>query len=144
MARVEIKLPDEFTFSMDMDVRISDINMGGHLGNERLLAMFNNVQLKFLQAKGFQDLTINGNPLINVDVAMILKAEAYFADVLTFEAAAQDFHKYGCDIVFKASDKKTGGLVGMAKSGVLVFDYENKKPFTISDEAKMKLVSKGG
>jgi acyl-CoA thioester hydrolase len=144
MARVEIKLPDEFTFSLDMEVRISDINMGGHLGNERLLAMFNNVQLKFLQAKGFHDLTVNGNPLINVDVAMILKAEAYFDDVLTFEAAAQDFHKYGCDIVFKASNNKTGGLVAMAKSGVLVFDYENKKPLEIPDEAKMKLMNKGG
>lgn len=142
MARVEIKLPDEFTFSMDMEVRVADVNMGGHLGNERLLAMLNEVQLKFLKSKGFHDLAFQGCPFINVDAALVYKSEAYHEDVVTFEVAAQDFHKYGCDIVFRATNRKSGHIVAIAKSGMLVFDYQKKKPMEIPDEVRVKLISK--
>lgn len=144
MARVEITLPDQFDFSLEVGVSVSDVNMGGHLGNDRILAMLNDAQLKFIKAKGFADLNFDGNALINVDSAIIYKSQAFYEDRLVIEVVADDFHKYGCDFVFKMTHKSNGQLVAIAKSGMLLFDYKNKKPLILSDKIKMQLQMKQG
>jgi len=143
MARVEISLPDQFDFSLEVEVRVSDVNMGGHLGTDQLLAILNNAQLKFIKAKNSGKLDFGGSAFINVDSAIIYKSQAFYEDMLVIEVVADDFNKYGCDFVFKVTNKQNGQLIAIAKSGMLLFDYKNEKPLILPDEIKMKLQIKG-
>ncbi|WP_255669390.1 hypothetical protein [Myroides oncorhynchi] len=39
MARVKLNLPTEFIFETKIPVRITDLNYGNHLGNDKLLSI---------------------------------------------------------------------------------------------------------
>ncbi|MCU0364969.1 MAG: hypothetical protein MUE93_04775 [Ignavibacteriaceae bacterium] len=39
MPRIKIETPDKFIFSTEIPIRITDINYGGHLGNDSLLSI---------------------------------------------------------------------------------------------------------
>ena len=39
MARIKLDMPDNYIFSTELPVRISDINYGGHLSNDAMLSM---------------------------------------------------------------------------------------------------------
>ena len=48
MPRVELDFPDEiFTFSTELTVRFDDINIGHHLGNDRLVSLLGEARSQF-------------------------------------------------------------------------------------------------
>ncbi len=44
MPRVELELPERFQFVTEIPLRITDINYGGHLGNDALLSLLHEAQ----------------------------------------------------------------------------------------------------
>jgi len=127
VARIELNLPDDFSFSTDVRVRISDINYGNHLGNDALLALVHEARLQFLQSRGFSELDIDGCGLILTDAVILYKSQGFHGDLLTILAAVDDFNKYGCDFFFKVIQKNSGKEVARAKTGIVFFDYNRQK-----------------
>lgn len=127
MARIELNLPDDFSFSTDVRVRISDINYGNHLGNDALLSLVHEARLQFLQSRGFSELDIDGCGLILTDAVILYKSQGFHGDLLTILAAVGDFNKYGCDFFFKVIQKNSGKEVARAKTGIVFFDYNRQK-----------------
>ena len=122
-----MKLPDDFSFSTDVRVRISDINYGNHLGNDALLSLVHEARLQFLQSRGFSELDIDGCGLILTDAVILYKSQGFHGDLLTILAAVGDFNKYGCDFFFKIIQKNSGKEVARAKTGIVFFDYNRQK-----------------
>ncbi len=127
MARIELNLPDDFSFSTDVRVRISDINYGNHLGNDALLSLVHEARLQFLQSRGFSELDIDGCGLILTDAVILYKSQGFHGDLLSILAAVGDFNKYGCDFFFKVIQKNSGKEVARAKTGIVFFDYNRQK-----------------
>jgi acyl-CoA thioesterase FadM len=127
VARIELNLPDDFSFSIDVRVRISDINYGNHLGNDALLSLVHEARLQFLQSRGFSELDIDGCGLILTDAVILYKSQGFHGDLLSILAAVGDFNKYGCDFFFKVIQKNSGKEVARAKTGIVFFDYNRQK-----------------
>ena len=127
MARIELNLPDNFSFSTDVRVRISDINYGNHLGNDALLSLVHEARLQFLQSRGFSELNIDGCGLIMTDAVIVYKSQSFYGDLLTILAAVGDVNKYGCDFFYKVIQKKGGKEVARAKTGIIFFNYNRQK-----------------
>lgn len=127
MARVDIKLPEKFPFSFDIEVRMSDVNAGSHLGNHNLVSMMNEAHLQFMKHIGFPEILVDGKAFINVDLSVIYKSESFYGDELQIEVAADDFNKFGCDIVCRVTNKTHDRLAAVAKMGMIFFDYETRK-----------------
>jgi len=127
MARIKIKLPDKFVFSTEIDIRITDINYGNHLGNDALLSILHEARLRFLQNRGFSEMDVGGCACIMLDSAIIYKSQAFYGDRLKIEMAATDFNRFGCDIVYRITTSTTGRMVAIAKTGIVGFDYEKQK-----------------
>ncbi len=128
MPRVKVALPDTFTFTTEIPVRITDLNYGGHLGNDALLGLLHEARVHFLRSIGMESDydPISKLGLIMVDVAIEYKGEAFHGDVLRFEMAAADPSKYGFDVVYHVhnqADKE----IARAKTGMLCFDYNVRK-----------------
>jgi acyl-CoA thioesterase FadM len=136
MARVKIELPERFDFSADFELRIADINAGGHLGNHLLVSLLNEAHLKFMAAKGFPEMMVDGRAVINTDLSVIYKSEGFYGDVLTIEVAAGDFNKYGFDLFYRVTSKKSGKVVAIAKTGMVFFDYTQRQIAEIPDKFK--------
>ncbi len=141
MARIKIDMPDNYIFSTEMPIRISDINYGGHLSNDAMLSIVHEARIRFLNHYHYGELDIEGLGLIMTDSAIVYKAEGFHGDLLQIDIALGDFNKYGCDIYYLISNKKTAVEVAHAKTGVVFFDYDQRKVTGIP-EAFMNKVMK--
>ncbi|MFD1470772.1 thioesterase family protein [Hymenobacter caeli] len=128
MARVKVDLPAAFSCTTEIPVRITDLNYGGHVGNDALLGILHEARVHFLRSVGvpndFDAATKLG--LIMVDVAVEYKGEAFHGDVLRIAMAGVDQNKYGFDVVYHVHNQH-GKEIARAKTGMLCFDYNVHK-----------------
>lgn len=127
MARVKLNLPREFLFSIEIHVRIADINYGGHLGNDAILSLIHEARVRFLKKYGYSEANIEGVGIIMADAVVVYKSEGFYGDRLLIEVAVRDFTKTGCDFLFRLTNKETKKEVARAKTGIVFFDYELRK-----------------
>ena len=52
MARLQLDPLPRYTFQVEMAVRVTDLNYGGHLGNDRLLSLVHEARVAFLAEHG--------------------------------------------------------------------------------------------
>jgi acyl-CoA thioesterase FadM len=127
MARVKIDLPASFLFSTEIPVRITDINYGGHLGNDAVLALVHEARVRFLAAHGYSEKNIDGTGIIMVDSVIQYRSESFYGDVLRIDVSLRDFQTTGCDVCYLLTNKETGKEVARAKTGIAFFDYSRRK-----------------
>jgi acyl-CoA thioesterase FadM len=127
MARVEIQLPDTFLFETDLPIRIGDINYGGHLGNDRILTLAQEVRVQWLARHGLRELEVGGAGLILADAAIVFKAEGTHGMALRCELGVGEVRSRSVELLHRFSDRATGVEIARAKTGVLCFDYAAKK-----------------
>ena len=65
--------------------------------------------------------------VIVTDLAVQYKAEGRLRDVLRFDVGISDPNKYGGDIVYRVVREADDTVIAVAKTGVVFFDYENKR-----------------
>lgn len=141
MARIKINLPEEFPFCTTLKIRITDINYGGHVGNDSLLSLIHEARLQFLQSHGFTEMNLAGCGLIMSDAGIEFKAELFYGDEVKVQVAAADFTKVAFAIYYKL-EKQQGDqtvLVCAAKTGMVCYDYTAKKIAPVPAEAIQQL-----
>ena len=126
MARVRIDMPDTFTFAAELDVRIQNINRGDHLGNDQLIAMLNEARMRFLPDE-ITDPQLKNSGMINADLSVIYKSEAFRGEVLRIEIVASAFHDKGFDIFYRVSCVADNRLVAEAKMAMLLMNIQERK-----------------
>jgi acyl-CoA thioester hydrolase len=127
MPRVKLDLPQHFAFTTEVPVRITDINYGGHLGNDAILGIVQEARLQFLRQRGLSEADVGGAGIIMTDAVVMYKAEAFYGDVLVVEVAIQDLQPLACDFVFRLTSKDSGKEVARAKTGIAFFDYARRR-----------------
>lgn len=127
MARVNLELPDSFIFSTTLDVRVSEINYGNHVGNDRMVSLLHEARLRFLREHGFGEFNVGGVGLIVTDLVVQFVAESFVGELLTFHVGLMDFNKYGCDVIYKVVNQEQDKLIAQAKTGIVFFDYDERK-----------------
>ena len=140
MARIKLDLPENFHFSTEIQVRISDINYGGHLGHDSILTLTHEARMRFLHKYGFSEMNIDGVGLIISDAALVYKSESFYGDTLRIEIAVLDFSQYGCDFIYKITEKGSGREVARAKTGIVFFDYEKRKVAPVPEKFKSNFI----
>jgi len=127
MSRTKIEAFDSYEFVTEIPIRISDINYGGHLGNDSVLSIMHEARIRYLANIGFSEKDIKGFGIIMVDSAILYKSEGFYGDVLEVNLTAQNFDKDGFDFYYKIINTKTRKDVAIAKTGIVFYDYEAKK-----------------
>lgn len=79
-----------------------------------------------------------GRGTIMADVAIEYKGEGFHGDMLHIRMAADDFSKYGFDVVYDVRNQD-GREIARAKTGMLMFDYKARKLQVLSEEAASRL-----
>ncbi len=128
MARVRLEMPEKFLFATEVTLRVSDINYGGHLGNEAVLSLAQEARMRFLKSHGWSELDVEGVGIIMTDAIVVYRSEAFYGDVLTIEVAVADVTELGCDFLFRVSNKFSDKEVARVKTGIVFFDYAKRKP----------------
>ncbi len=137
MSRIRIELPDNFSFSVNIPIRITDLNYGGHVGNDSVLSIIHEARMAFLQSKGYTEMELEGIGLIMSDVGIQFKSELFYGDVVTASVKASGFLAAGFDIYYKLM--KDDAVVAVAKTGMVCYDYTAKKPVRLPQQAIARL-----
>lgn len=139
MARLSLQFPeDQFCFTTQLTVRITDINGANHLANDSMISMISEARARFLFAYGIAESRKDGSGIIVTDLATTYKAEAHARDVLVFEVGVMDFNRYGGDIIFRITRPSDGTLIAMAKSGFVFYNYLQTKVVPMPAEFEEK------
>lgn len=128
MARIKLSIPKRpADFITQLDVRIGDINYGGHLSNDSVLRLCHEARIRFFKSFGQSELNIYDKSIIMSDSAIIYKAEAFQGDILRFELFIDDINNYGFDIIYIMKRESDSKEIARAKTGIVFFDYSSKK-----------------
>lgn len=143
MDRIKLHLPETFPFSTHLRIRITDLNYGGHVGNDSFLSLVHEARQQFLFFYGYSELDFAGVGLIMADVGIEYKAELNYKDEVKISVAASGFDKIGFDIYYLLELVKEDRLLlaGKVKTGMICFDYSHKKKVAIPGEALIKMSS---
>ena len=142
MARIKIDLPERFSFSVNIPVRITDVNFGGHVGNDSLLSILQEARTQYFIYYGYTELNVGGIGTIMSDVGIEYKNELFYGEEIIVSVTAGDFTRVAFDLFYKIEKKSADGKlipVVSAKTGIVCFNYAKKKIAAVPDEAVRKL-----
>jgi acyl-CoA thioester hydrolase len=127
MGRIKLEMPSDYVFKTNMDIRIGDINYGGHLANDAILALVHEARLRFLASYNYSEKDVEGLGLIMTDAAIVYKNEAFQGDNLVIEIAIKDITRLGFDLYYKIKNEKKNIEIATIKTGLVFFNYNIHK-----------------
>jgi acyl-CoA thioesterase FadM len=141
MARVKIDMPAKLGFTTQIPVRVTDINYGGHVGNDAILSILHQARIDYLKSMGFEERGASDTGLIMADAALVYKAEGFIGDIFDIAMAAADIAPFGFDIYYRITTLRDGKtiVIAEAKSGMIFFNYTQRKVARLPEEWKEKL-----
>lgn len=123
MARVELQLPEQFYYTITITVRMTDLNPGGHVGNDQMISLLSEARYRFFYHYGLDEFSLSEHGIIITDLVTTYKSESFAQENLKFEVGLMDFNKYGADIIFRVTKHPTGQIVALAKQGFVFFNH---------------------
>lgn len=146
MARIKIVCPSPFFFSMILPVRITDLNYGGHVGNDAFLSLIHEARMQYLKHYGYTELEFAGIGLIMQDAGIEFKGELFYGDAVSISVAAAEFSQLSFEIYYKLEAFRPGQEnkaipVAVAKTRMVGYDYKTKKAVSLPEEAMTRLGS---
>lgn len=147
MPRIKIEIPGQFTFSTIIPIRITDINYGGHVGNDSILSIIHESRMVYLKSFDYDELNLDGAGLIMSDAAIEFKNELFYEDQLEVFVQAANFSKVAFSLYYKLEKLIPGQqnkIIAIAKTGMVCYDYNNKKVMAIPTTALAKLSNNPG
>lgn len=138
MARVKLEVPSTFSFHTTIPIRITDVNYGGHVGNDSILSILHEARVQFLRKFGCDEKKFFGTGLIMSDVIIDFKKELFYGDAIYASLTICNIEKVHFDIFYKlevpVNDKL--GIAALAKTGMVCFNYDTKRITPVPEGAK--------
>lgn len=115
------------------EIRVGDINYGGHMGNDKALLVFHDARLKFLESLGFSEKNIGGPGIIMRDAHVLFRKEVYLHDVLTVDVGIEKVSNSSFEMVYTVRRISDDAVVFSGNTGLVAFDYELRRPVRIPE-----------
>jgi acyl-CoA thioester hydrolase len=142
MTRSKLELPEVFNFVTKIPLRITDLNYGGHVGNDNILSIIHEARVQFLRSKSYSELNLEGTGLIMRDVVIEFKSELFYGEEIRASVTVAEPSKIGFDIYYKLEKEKDGRTIPVvfARTGMVCYDYDHNKISSLPPSAKEKLL----
>ena len=141
MTRIRVKEPENYIFSTELSVRISDINYGGHLGHDAVLPITHEARVRFLKKLKYTEMNFGGPGIIISGVIIEYLDETFYGDKVKIKISLSDFHKNGLDLIYQLENKRKNIPIARVLTSIIFFDYKNRKVVRTPDEVIDKLTS---
>ena len=139
MARIKIDMPAKFSFSTNIPIRITDLNYGGHVGNDSILSIIHEAREQYLKSLGYSEKDLGGVGMIMSDVAINFKNELFYGDVISAAVGAMNVSRASFDLMYLL--KNGDRIIAEAKTGMVCFDYDKRKVTALPEEVKKKFAA---
>ena len=131
MPRLQLQPLAAYPFTTELVVRTTDLNYGGHLGNDRVLSLVHEARVAWLAQHGWSELDCAGTSLIMADAALVYQGEGFAGDRLVFEVGAAEAGRSGFRLFFRVTRPGAGGAgadpIALVENGMVCFDYTARR-----------------
>ena len=143
MERVKIEIKGEIIATIQLRVRITDINYGNHVGNDAFVGLLHEARMQWLQQYQFTELDIAGTGLIMSDLVFEFKNESFYGEEIEITISVGDISGVSFDLFYKLATMRNDKsiLLAHAKTGMVCYDYDKKKITPIPNELKQILTT---
>jgi acyl-CoA thioesterase FadM len=135
MPRIKLEEHARYPFSIELEVRVADLNYGAHLGYERLLSLAHQARVRMFDGLGATELDLGDGAtgIVAADVAVTYLAEAFLNDVLVFEIKPVEIGLVAFRLAHRVANKGTGKKVALIEIGFVGFDARRRAPGRLPD-----------
>jgi len=126
MARIKIEVKGKNIACLKIQVRITDINYGNHLGNDALVGILHEARVQWLQQFNYTELNIEAVGLIMSDLAIEYKNESFYGDELTVALFAAEVTAVSFELYYSVTNQDDK-IIANAKTGMVCYNYEQRK-----------------
>lgn len=131
--RVKLQMPDKYDFTCDFVLRVTDMNYGNHLGNDRILVLAQEGRALFLKSIGCTEFDLFGASIIQADAAIVYKSEGYAGDLIKCHIKVENISRSSFDLMYLFENTTTGKTLVFCKTGMVCYDYKEKKVVGVPD-----------
>lgn len=135
MARVKFALPNEtHVFNCELEIRVSDLNYGAHLGNDRVLTLCHEARIKWLAHHNLKEVNSDGTGLIMADAMIMFQGEGFLGDTLSIDVYCSEVTDRSFEVYYQLTRRSDQKQIARAKSALLFFNYEERKLMKASEQ----------
>jgi acyl-CoA thioester hydrolase len=134
MPRIQVQLPDTFSFATDIQIYISHVNQGGHLDNAQLLTLVSEARVRYFKSMGYTEGNVAGLPIVVGDIVAQYKSEGFHGETMRVSMQPTDFNRYGFDLMFHMGCLDTQREVARGKIGIVFIDRTTRKVAPVPSE----------
>lgn len=139
MARIVLDIPAVLKFSIQLKIRVSDLNYGNHLSNDVYLAMMHEARMQYFESMNYSEMNLAGAAVIMGDSAIIYKSECFYGDEINIAIGAENVGEKSFDLYYRFTKNENNILVAEAKTGMVCYDYNLRKTVAVPDDFKRKV-----
>lgn len=141
MARVKLVIPGNSIATIEIPVRITDINYGNHVGNDAFVSIIHEARMQWLAGYGYTELNIEGTGLIMSDIIVEFRSESFYGDRISVVISAAEITRAGFELYYQLHTQRDGTpiLLANAKTGMICYDYNSKKVAAVPEQLKLLL-----
>ena len=100
--------------------------------NAQLISLVSEARVRYFKSMGYSELDVEGVGIVSrCRRGGAISFEAFHGETLRVDMTANDFNKYGCDLVWRLSDQASGREVARGKHGIIFFDYTARKATSV-------------
>lgn len=138
MSRIKLTIPSNIIGTVQIPVRITDINYGNHLGNDALVSILHEARVLWLKQHHYTELNAGGTALIMGDLAVEYLNESFYGDTLIISIAAGEITRVSFELYYlvETSREEKKIPIARAKTGLICYDYQLKKVVAITEALK--------
>tara|TARA_B100001059_G_scaffold79038_1_gene76880 strand:+ start:1366 stop:1797 length:432 start_codon:yes stop_codon:yes gene_type:complete len=135
MKRMKIEMPSQWQYSTEIEVRVSDLNYGNHMGNQQFLAYAQEARVRFLAENGFTELDFGGVSLIQADAAITYSCEGRLGDQIKIAIATEVTGRSSFNVFYQFTNLTQGKHMANIRTALISYDYEKNRPIGLTTKA---------
>ena len=110
------------------EVRVGDINYGGHMGNDKALLLFQDARIKFLSSLGFSEMNIGDEAGIIMNEAHVFyRKEVFLYDKLSVTISVAEVTASSFTLQYSAVRESDNAEVLQGSTKLIAFNYRKKR-----------------
>ncbi len=126
---MNVKVPhiENCLFSKDIEVRISDINYGNHLGHDSIVSFFHEARVRFLKKLGYSELDIDGFGILVTNLSVNYINEAFYSDKVIIKIGLGEVKRTSVNLIYNALIYETNKELANAITTITFYDFNKRK-----------------
>ena len=125
--RVKLEIPKFFHFETSLTIRVSDLNYGGHLGNDAFLALAHESRVRFFKSINMTERNFFNRSLIMSDSIVIYKSQGFLGDEINIKISVVNSRSHGFQLFYLLQKKEDSLDLAHIQTGMVFYDYNKSK-----------------